>query len=91
MSMLMRIWFIVILMKTILSISLNSLELDFVIEKETSTETVFIEVFKSTSSDFIIDRKEQDKYKSLEWMSIGDPKLVLRNNSSPFSFKLNGF
>lgn len=79
--MLKFIWFATIFIKIVSSSSttnkINSIELDFTIEKETPTETVLIEVFKSTRNDLIIDRKERDKYKSLEWMSIGDPKLVL--------------
>jgi WD40 repeat protein len=54
----------------------NEYVFDFSFDKRVgSRRELSIDVFKSTKNDAIILTKAQEKYISLEWISIGDPQL----------------
>jgi hypothetical protein len=56
---------------------------DFSFNKNAGSDRVIsIEVFKSTKNDAILSAKEQEKYNLLEWVSIGDAQINLRENRS---------
>ncbi|CAF0816000.1 unnamed protein product [Brachionus calyciflorus] len=70
---------------------------DLILNVNTQNNLVHIEAFKSKNNNFIIENKITERYSHLKWVSMGYPRLTLRNRfenstlSQIFEMKPQGF
>ncbi|RNA16672.1 hypothetical protein BpHYR1_040013 [Brachionus plicatilis] len=64
---------------------------DLTVDYEIDDESVFLEAFKTSINDKIIQSEDTEKYSRLTWVSVGIPRLVYINQSHIFIFNNEGF